>query len=406
MSSKALNYKGRQGSPFKFYMMPKELMEEGVFKKLSLEAKVIYGLMLDRVELSIQNNWVDERGDVYIIFTVESVQEIVNCSKNKAMKILKELDIKNGIGLIERKKSKGMGKPDTIYVKDFICLKNDEDSEYSEENKNVQAVEVEEVDVKEVDVEDLYIQDDAENTISIGVKNEPIEVQNLNLSGAKNEPVVVQNLNPNNTNILNTNINNIKSNQINSKKEDELNGFENNKLSILEIKKQVTDDINSENTLPYKYTQPEYHRHLKQAIYTMTDYDKHKNNCNDKNISFDDKCKMEDYFSSVHIFCEALSKMLSTQGNLNVGGRMLNYAKVYDTLSSYIQKSTVVDIYTCEKKTKLMLSELMELAISNYRVASKINQIKYPTVYMMSCLWTAMEDGDAKVYDAMRHDFG
>ena len=86
--------------------------------------------MLDRVSLSSKNGWIDSDGRIYIIYTVEQVCKILKCGKDKASKLLAELDSKKGIGLIERVR-RGLCKPDKIYVKDtyqnqwcrvFICL--------------------------------------------------------------------------------------------------------------------------------------------------------------------------------------------------------------------------------------------------------------------------------------------
>ena len=89
------------------------------FKSLSCEAKVLYGLMLDRMSLSIKNRWFDEEDRVYIIFTVEEIAVLLNCGTQKAVKLMKELDDNQGIGLIEKKRL-GLGKPNVIYVKNFI----------------------------------------------------------------------------------------------------------------------------------------------------------------------------------------------------------------------------------------------------------------------------------------------
>ena len=88
------------------------------FKKLSSDAKILYGLMLDRMELSMKNGWIDNDNKVYIFFTLEDVQESLSCSHTTGVKILAELDSDNGIGLIGRKKQ-GQGKLARIYVKNF-----------------------------------------------------------------------------------------------------------------------------------------------------------------------------------------------------------------------------------------------------------------------------------------------
>ena len=86
---------------------------------------MLYGLMLDRMCLSLKNHWIDREKRVYIVFTLEQVTEYLNCGRDKGMKILAELDSKKGIGLIERVKQ-GFGKPDAIYVKNFIVKQNEQ----------------------------------------------------------------------------------------------------------------------------------------------------------------------------------------------------------------------------------------------------------------------------------------
>lgn len=89
------------------------------FKGISAEAKILYGLMLDRMSLSVKNRWFDDENRVYIIYTIEDIMEDLQCADQKAGKLLSELDTKKGIGLIERIRQ-GLGKPNIIYVKNFI----------------------------------------------------------------------------------------------------------------------------------------------------------------------------------------------------------------------------------------------------------------------------------------------
>ena len=112
-------FRAYESEQFSFYRIPKVLFTDAYFKELSTEAKVLYGLMLDRMALSERNQWFDESGRVYIIFTVEEVMSCMNCGRDKSVKVLSELDARNGIGLIERIR-RGLGQPDIIYVKNFI----------------------------------------------------------------------------------------------------------------------------------------------------------------------------------------------------------------------------------------------------------------------------------------------
>jgi len=105
-----------QSDQFSFYRIPKSLFIEERFCGISTDAKVLYGLLLDRNSLSKKNGWLDEQGRVYIIFTVGSVQDALGCGDKKATRLLVELE---RYGLIERIKQ-GQGKPSVIYVKNFI----------------------------------------------------------------------------------------------------------------------------------------------------------------------------------------------------------------------------------------------------------------------------------------------
>lgn len=119
MSIKFNYYFGKESESFSFFRIPKLLFTDPLFAKLSSDAKVLYGIMLDRMSLSMKNGWIDEENKVYIIFTIEEIAGIMNCATQKATKILKELDDNNGIGLIEKKRL-GLGKPNILYVKNFI----------------------------------------------------------------------------------------------------------------------------------------------------------------------------------------------------------------------------------------------------------------------------------------------
>lgn len=106
---------GNEAEQYTFYRIPKLLFDDPYFGDLSTDAKVLYGLMLDRMSLSLKNGWLDEDGRVFIYFTAETIMEMLGCANGKCAKLLQELDTKNGIGLITRIKQ-GLGKPDVIYV--------------------------------------------------------------------------------------------------------------------------------------------------------------------------------------------------------------------------------------------------------------------------------------------------
>ncbi len=119
---------GQQADLFSFYRVPKVLFTNDRFWNVSTDAKLLYGIMLDRMNLSAKNGWLDEDGRVYIIFTHEEAKAALNCADQKAAKLFNELE--NKCGLIERKRQ-GLGKPNLIYVKNFIsCVDSSVESKF------------------------------------------------------------------------------------------------------------------------------------------------------------------------------------------------------------------------------------------------------------------------------------
>ena len=106
---------GQAGELFSFFRIPKALFQEQQFQDLSTDAKTLYGILLDRMSLSVKNEWFDKKGRVFIIFTIEDVKRTLRCADNKATRLLRELE---KFGLIERKR-RGQGKPCLVYVKNF-----------------------------------------------------------------------------------------------------------------------------------------------------------------------------------------------------------------------------------------------------------------------------------------------
>lgn len=105
-----------ESEQYAFYRVPKLLFTTERFWNLSTDAKMLYGLLLDRMALSQKNGWVDEQGRVYIIYTIENIMEALGCGNKKAISLLAELE--NKANLVLRKKQ-GLGKPNLIYVKKF-----------------------------------------------------------------------------------------------------------------------------------------------------------------------------------------------------------------------------------------------------------------------------------------------
>ena len=125
---------GQQAEQFTFYRIPKVLFTDSRFWNVSTDAKLLYGILLDRMNLSARNGWTDDAGRVYIIFTLEETMAALNCGDNNATKLYNELEKK--CGLIERKRQ-GLGKPNLIYVKNFIgCVGGSDRTRFKNRENN------------------------------------------------------------------------------------------------------------------------------------------------------------------------------------------------------------------------------------------------------------------------------
>ena len=186
---------GTEADQFSFYRIPKALFTDSYFKDLSSDAKILYGLMLDRMSLSIKNQWFDDKNRAYIYFSIEDIMELLNCGRNKAIKSMRELDDETGIGLIEKRRQ-GFGKVNVIYVKTFMPEKTDE-KKFGEELKKFKK------------------QTSVENEESTEVYNSNfMKSQNQTSRSPENKLQEVYISNPNNTNLSDTEMNDNKSNHI------------------------------------------------------------------------------------------------------------------------------------------------------------------------------------------------
>ena len=111
---------GEQSESYTFYRTPKVFFTDERFRGLSSDAKILYGILLDRVEMSRKNGWIDDENRVFVYMTINSIEESIGRCHQTACKLLNELE---EFGLLERRKQ-GQGKPDRIYVKNFILVWN------------------------------------------------------------------------------------------------------------------------------------------------------------------------------------------------------------------------------------------------------------------------------------------
>ena len=199
-------YYGQEAEQFTFYRLPKALIVDARFKDISNNAKLLYGLMLDRMSLSARSGWFDEENRVFIKYAIKSIMEDLNCSKMTAVGALKEL---NEIGLIDMLQENG--KANIIYVKNFVSEeKKPLDRSKKQTGKKSVPVEVDESNIQTGSIT-IPVQFEDEDKICTGTSPE---------SGQD----AVKILDPNNNKSNNTNL--IKNNHIILSAEDEIDETE------------------------------------------------------------------------------------------------------------------------------------------------------------------------------------
>lgn len=197
-------YYGQEAEQFTFYRLPKALITDPRFKDVSNNAKLLYGLMLDRMSLSAKNGWFDEENRVYIKYAVATIMEDLNCSKPTAVGMIKELQ---NIGLIDVVQQNGFAN--IIYVKNFIS----EETIVKNNNQSKNLTGKAKQPVKNID----------QSTVLTGKENEPVkefdQSEELTGTGKESCQVPVKDFAPINTEYNNTDLNN--TNHINLSAENE-----------------------------------------------------------------------------------------------------------------------------------------------------------------------------------------
>ena len=180
---------------FNYFMIPKELIRDKTFAALSTDAKLLYGIMMERLTLSQKNGWMDEKGRVYIIYTIDTLMDDMNCKNTKAFKLMKELE---SFRLIERKRQ-GLSKPNLIYVKNFaIPVADKREGQNMDENAEKPSVSA---DIRKCEGQDLREDPDIRDREGLDIrKHEGHDIR-------KREVQTFANANPNKNN--NNKINNI-----------------------------------------------------------------------------------------------------------------------------------------------------------------------------------------------------
>lgn len=211
---------GKEADHFSFFTVPKILFKDPEYKDMPCEAKMLYGMMLDRMSLSIENQWFDDQKRAFIKISEDFIMENLGCGRNKALNLMKILEQS---GLIERKKM-GQGKSSIIYVKRFIRQETVQEEIMLDESAKTDistASIIDEEEEIEVSAQELatgqkFKNQTSEENATVSevcfLNNKTFRNQTSGRLESKQQDVYFSN--PNNTKINNTKINNTESNLI------------------------------------------------------------------------------------------------------------------------------------------------------------------------------------------------
>ena len=372
---------GMQAEMFSFLRIPKFLIKDGRFEKMSNEAKILFGLLLDRMSLSMKNQWFDDENRVYIIYTVDEIMIDLCIGTQKCVKLLKELV---NFGLIERKKQ-GFSKPDVIYVKNFASLANDGMELPKESEAKVRSRR--EKKVKEGDVDSV---DNVDNsTVFRKSKHEDFENQN-------------------------TRVLKIETREFPKSKHED---FENQNTGVLKIEtrefpksKPNNTDINNTNksNTDISYTDHQYQHQYQntQEEKSDTDADAEQTKSVEEII---EKYPMASLYKLYDV--DYLKRMITDGGFRNEPVSVSDVDNVMDIIYDVLNgTSKYIWLKNEEKPREIVKSRLLKLskynlfyAIRQYNMTEE--KIRRPKQYMLSILYEAKAQHMLEGNNSEAHDF-
>lgn len=332
-------YYGIEAEQFSFYRVPRLLIKDERFKGLSSDAKLLYGLMLDRMSLSMKNGWLDDENRAYIIYTVDAIMNDLGCSKPTCTKIMHELDSDKGIGLIEKKR-RGLGKADIIYVKKFASVPNEKEAK-----------------------------EPSNTDVSTEVKNFNFKKQkNLTFGSKKNIPQEVNDFVPN---YINQSYNDMSyTNPINQSRKNE-DGCD---YAVFDVEEQieetlmcaVEDELSQNNGIPYSYAIKG--EKMKDALCVMAGWNEFAQ------FYHYDKSSERVYVLAV----ECLYEMATSTKSFQIGNSHISYKNVIDQINK---------IYRAHKGEGQSLMNFLSSAVEKFVNASRTREISHSKAYMKMLLW-------------------
>ena len=234
-------YYGNQAEQFSFIKIPRTLLLDSTFAPLSIQSKLLYGVLLDRMGLSMRNGWFDEENRVYIIYQISEIQDDLGFSKRKAIDYLTELE---KFGLVEKKR-RGRGLPSILYIKSFMVKDAEKLRSNDRETSEADSVEIRSAE-NDTSEDDILLVRSAEIDTSRSSQIALQEVQESTLLEVRKSAPLKSNNNINNTEFNNT----IQSNLILSKPEEDEMGCD---RSMTEIYRKIVRENISYECLRERY---------------------------------------------------------------------------------------------------------------------------------------------------------
>ncbi|MFI3251143.1 MAG: replication initiator protein A [Eubacteriales bacterium] len=358
---------------YTFFKMPKFFFTEEGYRGLPNDAKLLYCLLLDRVSLSRSNGWEDNKGRIYILYTIAEGAKSLKTSERTAGKLFSKLE---AVGLLERKKQ-GQGKPDLLYLKDFTTHLG-ETTEKKKPKKHQKTI-VEKVEETTKDQKKLPTQSGNECTL----RSEKISDQDMQgLHPNKIKRNKTEGLRP----ILPPNP---QSNfALPDPQTEWVEGWTD--LNTQDKIYQITEELElayhklNGNLLDLFYQYRTCESKLDTALYVLTQMEE-----TDRLAKEQDHCtELQFYYRARKLYVSALSAMLTDHGLTKVKSGHVNYSKVIDKLVNHI----TID----EELGEIRFDTIVECTLSAYIEANKASEIISPFPYMKSCIWTTLCEGNIR----------
>lgn len=342
-----------------FYAVPKIMFINAELREISLKAKIVYSLLLDRVDLSKKNGWKKD-GYIYILYSQKKLAEKLGLNEKTIRNAFKELLAKNLI----RCKKRGQGEAQEIWVKNLSTIDNVEndyqpDQSYTPSHKEKSSKDKKRIKELEDEVSRLKAEIsllEEKNFLPENGKNDLSTVdKNSELDGKKLPPIKT---NQNKTNF-------IKTNSLFQR------GEKKREKSLKQIKEQVLDDLKKQETLPYEYVDDD--RKMEEALKVITLFDSNKELSQGKDTFF---------MRGLKLFISSLTKMLTSGEKQFIRGVEVSTSRIYEKV--------VADI-CYNYKGNLCLDTIVYDSIDVYEEASKNQNIKSPIKYMTACIWSVLQ---------------